>query len=90
MTSSSTSLPDIGVTQDAANDATKARKEATVSRAGEANIHDDGNSKSRFLATFSAAEGAAIMKKVDRRFFVLIGLMYMIKQVSSNRGSFVA
>lgn len=34
-----------------------------------------------FLSTFSAEEHNAIMKKVDRRFLLLIGLMYMLKNV---------
>lgn len=54
---------------------------AGVSRNAERDLRDDPEAKSRFLATFSAEEGAVIMKKVNRRFFVLIGLMYMIKQV---------
>lgn len=35
-----------------------------------------------FLATFSAEESKSIMRKVDRRFFVLIGVMFMFKSVS--------
>ena len=37
--------------------------------------------KKAFLASFSAAEDKAIMRKVDRRFLVLIGLIYVIKNV---------
>lgn len=35
-----------------------------------------------FLATFSAEESKSIMRKVDRRFFILIGVMFMFKSVS--------
>ena len=34
-----------------------------------------------FLSTFSAEEHKSIMRKVDRRFLLLIGLMYMLKNI---------
>jgi fructose-1,6-bisphosphatase len=34
-----------------------------------------------FLATFSAEEEKAIMRKVDMKFLLLIGLMYLVKNV---------
>ncbi|KPI36925.1 uncharacterized protein AB675_5986 [Cyphellophora attinorum] len=34
-----------------------------------------------FLSTFTAEEHNAVMKKVDRRFLLLIGLMYMLKNI---------
>jgi hypothetical protein len=37
-----------------------------------------------FLATFSAEEEKTIMKKVDTRFLVLIGLMFLFKNVSGR------
>ncbi|KAF2803254.1 permease of the major facilitator superfamily [Mytilinidion resinicola] len=37
--------------------------------------------KEAFLASFSAEDDKAIMRKVDRRFLLLIGLMYLIKNV---------
>ncbi|KAK7744803.1 hypothetical protein SLS62_010036 [Diatrype stigma] len=83
MASSSGSAPDIGTSQDT----TSKEADATVSRADETHLRDDRDAKARFLETFSAAEGAAIMKKVDRRFFVLIGLMYMIKQIDTNNAA---
>jgi hypothetical protein len=37
--------------------------------------------REEFLATFSREEEKKIRCKVDKRFFLLIGLMYMVKQV---------
>lgn len=34
-----------------------------------------------FLAGFSLEEEKRILRKIDHRFLILIGLMYMIKQV---------
>lgn len=34
-----------------------------------------------FLSTFTAEEHKAVMKKVDRRFLLLIGVMYMLKNI---------
>ncbi|KAI2605093.1 high-affinity nicotinic acid transporter [Hypoxylon fragiforme] len=48
---------------------------------------DDENVRSNFLASFTAKEADAIMKKVDNRFLVLIGLMYMIKQIDVNNAA---
>jgi hypothetical protein len=41
------------------------------------------NDKEAFLSSFTAAEGKAIMRKVDRRFLLIIGMMYLIKNVST-------
>ncbi|KAL1645192.1 hypothetical protein SLS58_003899 [Diplodia intermedia] len=63
-------------------------KEAAVedspapSQSGTAEFHDGTEEgKKAFLASFSAAEDKAIMRKVDRRFLVLIGLIYVIKNI---------
>lgn len=45
------------------------------------NLRDDDESREAFLSTFSVDESKAIRSKVDRRFFILIGLMFMIKNV---------
>lgn len=37
--------------------------------------------RARFLATFTAEDEKSIMRKVDRRFLLLIGLMNLVKQV---------
>jgi hypothetical protein len=46
---------------------------------------EDGSSASReaFLASFSAEENHRIMRKVDRKFLFIIGMMYILKNVSS-------
>lgn len=44
-------------------------------------LRDDPEARAAFLATFSQEEAKAIMRKVDIRFFVLIGLMFMVKNV---------
>lgn len=39
------------------------------------------NYRETFLASFDAEEDKRIMRKVDRRFLLLIGLAYMIKNI---------
>ncbi|KAJ5915143.1 hypothetical protein N7454_011255 [Penicillium verhagenii] len=43
--------------------------------------------REEFLASFSPEEEKRVRQKVDKRFFVLIGLMYMVKLVDSNNVS---
>jgi hypothetical protein len=60
-------------------------------------IHSGSPSSSRdyhdyrnaFLSSFSAEEDKAIMRKVDRRFLLLIGLMYMLKNVDYTNAATV-
>lgn len=74
------SLPQVINPEAAAN--TKQRINVEISRTdGDVILRDDPEAKAAFLSTFSAEEEKAIMHKVNKRFFVLIGLMYMIKQV---------
>lgn len=63
--------------------AAAARKKASavVSRADVDNLRDDPEAKAAFLATFSAEDEKKIMNKVDKRFILLTGIMFMIKQV---------
>jgi hypothetical protein len=42
-------------------------------------------SKQAFLSSFTQAENKAIMRKVDRRFLLLIGILYMTKNVRIQR-----
>ncbi|KAK6435873.1 hypothetical protein LTR95_007940 [Oleoguttula sp. CCFEE 5521] len=61
------------------------------------NSSNDGGSESlpptgasdraAFLATFSRAEDKAIMKKVDRRFLLLIGMLYMTKNIDNQNAA---
>lgn len=69
-----------------AAEATRKQAEVTVSRATTVLLRDDPEARAAFLSTFTAEEEKAIMRKVELRFSVLIGLMYMIKQVSSGQG----
>lgn len=46
-------------------------------------FHDGTDAgKKAFLATFTAEEDKAIMRKVDRKFLLLIGIIYLFKNVS--------
>ncbi len=55
---------------------------SVVNPADDAVFHDGTEEgKKAFLATFSAAEDKSIMRKVDRKFLLLIGLIYLIKNV---------
>lgn len=47
-------------------------------------FHDGtAEGKKAFLATFTAEEDKSIMRKVDRKFLLLIGIIYLFKNVSS-------
>jgi hypothetical protein len=45
------------------------------------NLRDDPSAREAFLSEFSAKESKDIMSKVDKRFFTLIGLMFLVKNV---------
>lgn len=47
-------------------------------------LRNDTEMRAAFLATFTAEEEKAIMGKVDRRFLLLIGIMFMVKNVNSD------
>lgn len=48
-------------------------------------FHDGTDAgKKAFLSTFTAEEDKAIMRKVDRKFLLLIGIIYLFKNVSKN------
>lgn len=53
-----------------------------VTGAEEKILRDDPVAKAEFLSSFTAEEEKSIMKKVDARFLLLTGIMYMIKTVS--------
>ncbi|KAJ5012259.1 MFS transporter prlL [Colletotrichum sp. SAR 10_99] len=52
-------------------------------------LRKDPEARAAFLATFTADEEKAIMKKVDRRFFVLIGIMFMVKNIDFGNISII-
>jgi hypothetical protein len=56
-------------------------EQSDTSRSIRADSDDEG--RKAFLASFSAEEDRAIRRKVDRRFLWLIGLIYILKNVSS-------
>jgi hypothetical protein len=55
-----------------------------VSIVPESIIDEEATEKAAFLASFILEEEKKILRKIDYRFLVLIGLMYMIKQVRST------
>lgn len=44
-------------------------------------VETTAENREEFLASFSSQEEKHIRRKVDKRFLLLIGLMYMVKQV---------
>lgn len=44
---------------------------------------EEAGSKAAFLATFTPQDDKDVMRKVDRRFLLLIGILYMTKNVSA-------
>ena len=48
------------------------------------NLREDPDAREAFLGEFSAEESKAIMSKVDKRFFILIGLMFLVKNVCNT------
>jgi hypothetical protein len=72
--------PEITADHDVAA-ASRKQASAVVSRADVDNLRDDPEAKAAFLATFSAAEEKKIMRKVDKAFILLTGIMFLIKQV---------
>jgi hypothetical protein len=44
---------------------------------------EEAGSKAAFLATFTPQDDKDVMRKVDRRFLLLIGILYMTKNVSN-------
>ncbi|KAJ5492113.1 Major facilitator superfamily domain general substrate transporter [Penicillium expansum] len=50
-------------------------------------VETTSESREEFLASFSSQEEKQIRRKVDKRFLLLIGLMYMVKQIDVNNVS---
>ncbi|KAF5007171.1 hypothetical protein FDECE_6481 [Fusarium decemcellulare] len=71
------------------------RKEPNITATADADVasntrlRDDPEARAAFLSTFSPEEAKAIMKKVDRRFFILIGFMFMVKNIDNANASLV-
>ena len=65
------------------DDEKDAAVEAIIADGDTASPHYGASShKQAFLATFTPEEHKSIMEKVDRRFLLLIGILYMTKNVS--------
>ncbi|KAH8889447.1 high-affinity nicotinic acid transporter [Thozetella sp. PMI_491] len=60
---------------------------AAIARADVDNLRDDPDARAAFLSTFSSEDEKTIMRKVDRRFLLLIGLMYMVKTIDNSNAS---
>ena len=73
--------PNVAINYDVAIE-NRQKASAHVARADTINLRDDPEAKAAFLATFTAEEEKRIMRKVSKVFFVLTGIMYLIKQVS--------
>ncbi|KAF4834607.1 MFS transporter prlL [Colletotrichum tropicale] len=84
---SSTIQPDeVRVDHDAAA-ATRKQANATVSRSNVDNLRDDPEARAAFLSTFSADEERRVLNKIDKRFLIIIGFMYMIKQIDQSNAA---
>ncbi|KAK2774499.1 high-affinity nicotinic acid transporter [Colletotrichum kahawae] len=84
---SSTIQPDeVRVDHDAAA-ATRKQANATVARSNVDNLRDDPEARAAFLSTFSADEERSVLNKIDKRFLVIIGFMYMIKQIDQSNAA---
>ena len=49
---------------------------------------EEAGSKEAFLASFAPQDDKNVMRKVDRRFLLLIGILYMTKNVSATPSRF--
>jgi hypothetical protein len=79
----STTTPEVTInTNVAAQSRQKSR--GIVARADIVHLRDDPEAKAAFLSTFTAHDEKRIMGKVDKRFVLLAGIMYLIKQVSAG------
>ncbi|KAF2113190.1 high-affinity nicotinic acid transporter [Lophiotrema nucula] len=81
-----TPAPEITINQDVAAAQRKLAGQV-VSRADVDNLRDDPEAKAAFLSTFTAEEEKRIMRKVDYRFVLLTGLMFLIKQIDVNNAT---
>ena len=64
-------------------------KDGSISIKERAPSPSSDNYREEFLAGVDAAEDKRIMRKVDRRFLLLIGLMYMIKNIDYTNAATV-
>ncbi|KAF2036202.1 MFS general substrate transporter [Setomelanomma holmii] len=77
---------DISIDQDVAVEA-RQKASTKVSRADIVHLRDDPEAKAACLSTFTADEEKRIMSKVNKVFFLVTGIMYLIKQVDQNNAT---
>ncbi|KAK1508761.1 high-affinity nicotinic acid transporter [Colletotrichum abscissum] len=65
----------------------KQQANAAVARANADNLRDDPEARAAFLSTFSAEEERSTINKVDKAFLLLIGVMFMIKQIDQTNAA---
>ncbi|TDZ27531.1 MFS transporter prlL [Colletotrichum sidae] len=82
-----TQTDEIRVDHDAAAATRKLQANSTVARANVVNLRDDPEARAAFLSTFSAAEERSVLRTIDKRFLILIGVMYMIKQIDQTNAA---
>ncbi|KAJ3949604.1 uncharacterized protein N0V96_000727 [Colletotrichum fioriniae] len=78
---------EVQIDHDATAASRKQQANAAVARANVDNLRDDPEARAAFLSTFSAEEERSVIKKVDRAFLVLIGVMFMIKQIDQTNAA---
>ena len=80
ITGASKAVPEVTINRDVAAQA-RQESSAVVARGADVHLRDDPEAKAAFLASFTAEDEKRIMRKVDKRFVILAGIMYLIKQV---------
>ncbi|KAK2054866.1 high-affinity nicotinic acid transporter [Colletotrichum caudatum] len=78
---------EVRVDHDATATSRKLQTDAAVARADVDTLRDDPEARAAFLSTFSAEEERTVIDKIDRAFLVLIGIMYMIKQIDQTNAA---
>ncbi|KAL4880252.1 hypothetical protein BJY04DRAFT_219255, partial [Aspergillus karnatakaensis] len=76
-------------TQDIEQDAPETNPKSQDAPVVEVHPHTEtvDDSRAAFLATFTPKEQKEIIRKVDRRILVLIGLIYLVKQIDVNNAA---
>ncbi|KAF1851996.1 high-affinity nicotinic acid transporter [Cucurbitaria berberidis CBS 394.84] len=85
-TTTGDTTPNVAINHDVAVE-NRQKASALVSRADVVNLRDDPEAKAAFLSTFTAEEEKRIMEKVHKIFFLLTGLMFLIKQIDQNNAT---
>ncbi|KAK0376032.1 high-affinity nicotinic acid transporter [Colletotrichum limetticola] len=78
---------EVRIDHDATAASRKQQANAAVARANVDNLRDDPEARAAFLSTFSAEEERSVINKVDKAFLLLIGVMFMIKQIDQTNAA---